>query len=193
MYPSYSTFVLLLVATPVVRAMVLSWEAGGPALTCINDSFTNTVGLCASCFRKSVKRPKFVHDASHVLLKCDTRVLDAHWQWIIPRARLMVVNIKKRFRNRSRKPTELAQHQSSPRCQTCQKEVSITLLGARNLLYVFYWRYFVFTNLMCSQRRSVRRRISVADANPRANDRQTIPLSSGCHCCESTMSTMRHR
>ncbi len=111
-------------------------------LTCINDSFTDTVDLCSSCAKKSVEIRGFVHDASHVLLKCDTYVLDAHWSWIIPRARSMVVQIKKKLRSRSGGRAEPAESSNlldnSPQpkkdtlaitgsltCQTCSKEVSL--------------------------------------------------------------------
>ncbi|KAK0487644.1 hypothetical protein IW261DRAFT_631968 [Armillaria novae-zelandiae] len=100
-------------------------------LTCMNDSFTDTVDLCASCVKESVELRGFIHNASHVLLKCDTYVMDADWQWIIPRARLMVVRIKKEFRSRSKLRTELAdesdntQSKDKPSCQACHKEVSL--------------------------------------------------------------------
>ncbi len=108
----------------------------------MNDSFTDTVDLCASCIRESVELREFVHDASHDLLKCDTRVLEAHWGWIIPRARSMVVQIKKKIRSRSEGRAEPAESSNlldnSPRskkdvwtraesltCQDCLKEVSL--------------------------------------------------------------------
>lgn len=111
-------------------------------LTCINDLFTDTVDLCSSCVEESVEIRGFVHDASHVLLKCDTYVLDAHWQWIIPRARSMVVQIKKKLRSRSEGRAEPAESSNllddSPQpkketttipesltCQTCSEEVSL--------------------------------------------------------------------
>ncbi|PBK75065.1 hypothetical protein ARMSODRAFT_504209 [Armillaria solidipes] len=113
-------------------------------LTCMNDSFTDTVDLCASCVKESVELRGFVHDASHVLLKCDTFVMDADLQWIIPRARSTVVQIKKKFRSRTKIHTEPAEKSDPPskstqskkkllnvtkspppHCQACRKEVSL--------------------------------------------------------------------
>ncbi|KAK0504191.1 hypothetical protein EDD18DRAFT_1062742 [Armillaria luteobubalina] len=101
-------------------------------LTCINDSFTDTIDLCSSCAKKeeSIRLRGFVHDASHVLLKCDTYVLDAHWNWIIRRARSMLVQIKKKLRSRSKGRAELAESNASNiarplKCQACSEEVTL--------------------------------------------------------------------
>ncbi|KAK0487639.1 hypothetical protein IW261DRAFT_1448992 [Armillaria novae-zelandiae] len=109
-------------------------------VTCMNDSFTDTVDLCVSCIKKSVELSGFVHNASHVLLKCDTYIIDANWRWIIPRACSMVVRIKKEFRSHSKLHTELAdksdntQSKDKPSCQACHKEVSLPCW-----VHMIYW------------------------------------------------------
>ncbi|KAK0187865.1 hypothetical protein F5146DRAFT_731520 [Armillaria mellea] len=106
--------------------------------TCMNDSYMDTVDLCTSCVGESIQLRGFIHDASHVLLKCDTYVLDVHWWWIIPRARSMLVQIKKKLRSRS-EPTESSNvlgngpqskkdastMSESLKCQTCLEEVAL--------------------------------------------------------------------
>lgn len=108
-------------------------------LTCINDSFTDTIDLCTSCIDTSCERGGFVHDPSHVLLKFDSVILDGRLRWIIPEARSMVSRIKKDFRTSLKnriKPVEKSgsSHTSqskkeaptaavTPKCRCCGKVV----------------------------------------------------------------------
>ncbi|KAK0441569.1 hypothetical protein EV421DRAFT_1904608 [Armillaria borealis] len=123
-----------------------------------------TVDLCASCVEESVDLRGFIHEASHDLLKCDTLVLDVHWQWIIPRARSMVVRIKEKFRSRSKIHTEPAERsdlldnstqskkklsnvtESSlpPKCQGCHKEVSLPCC-----VRISYWAFSEEYQYLC--------------------------------------------
>ncbi|KAK0462478.1 uncharacterized protein EV420DRAFT_1265318 [Desarmillaria tabescens] len=110
-------------------------------LTCMNDSFTDTIDLCTNCIDTSCERGGFMHDPSHVLLKFDSVVLDGRLRWMIPEARSMVVRIKKEFRsslkNRiepmeksgsshsSQSKKEASTAASPPKCRCCGKVISL--------------------------------------------------------------------
>ncbi|KAG7442638.1 uncharacterized protein BT62DRAFT_954741 [Guyanagaster necrorhizus] len=110
-------------------------------LTCMNDSFTDTIDLCTSCIDTSCERGGFVHDPSHDLLKFDSVVLDGRLRWMIPEARSMVVRIKGEFRSSLKNRVEPVEKSSSshgsqskkealtpaapPKCRCCGKVVSI--------------------------------------------------------------------
>ncbi|KAK0487641.1 hypothetical protein IW261DRAFT_1327956 [Armillaria novae-zelandiae] len=119
-------------------------------LTCMNDSFTDTVDLCSSCVKESVQLREFVHDASHVLLKCDTYVLGAHWQWIIPRARSMLVQTKKKLRSHSEDRAEPAESSASTiagslKCQACSEEVTLPCWVRVDSYCMCFFGHFVRT------------------------------------------------
>ncbi|SJK96921.1 uncharacterized protein ARMOST_00170 [Armillaria ostoyae] len=92
-------------------------------LTCMNDSFTDTIDLCTGCIDTSCERGGFVHDPSHVLLKFDTVVLDGRLRWIIPEARSMVVRIKKEFRSSLKNRIEPVEKSGSSHSSQSKKEV----------------------------------------------------------------------
>ncbi|KAK0213335.1 hypothetical protein DFS33DRAFT_1249993, partial [Desarmillaria ectypa] len=110
-------------------------------LTCMNDSFTDTIDLCMSCIDTSCERGGFVHDPSHVLLKFDSVVLDGRLRWIIPEACSMVVRIKGEFRSSLKnriEPVEKSGLSHSgqskkeastapvpPKCRCCGKVISL--------------------------------------------------------------------
>ncbi|KAK0475513.1 hypothetical protein IW261DRAFT_1340555, partial [Armillaria novae-zelandiae] len=110
-------------------------------LTCMNDSFADTIDLCTGCIDTSCERSGFVHDPSHVLLKFDSVILDGRLRWIIPEARSMVLRIKNEFRSSLKNRIEPVEKSGSshtsqskkeaptaaepPKCRCCGKVVSL--------------------------------------------------------------------
>ncbi|KAK0194918.1 hypothetical protein F5146DRAFT_924474 [Armillaria mellea] len=89
-------------------------------LTCMNDSFSDTINLCTSCIDTSCERAGFVHDPSHVLLKFDSVILDGRLRGIIPEARRRVTRIK--FQSSLKNHIEPVEKTSSSHTNQSKKE-----------------------------------------------------------------------